>query len=130
MAGWAVRVPGCWHCPSPRSPASRCSAGASLAGGPVTVLARDEPLAAAIARMPAGRRYTALVPTQLRRLLDTEADGLRAFDAILVGGAATDPALLGRARDAGIAVVTTYGMTETAGGCVYDGRPLDGVRRG
>jgi O-succinylbenzoic acid--CoA ligase len=99
-----------------------------LADRPVTVLAREEPLAAAIARMPAGRRYTALVPTQLRRFLDGEADGLRAFDAVLVGGAATDPALLARARDAGVAVVTTYGMTETAGGCVYDGRPLDGVR--
>ena len=47
---------------------------------------------------------------------------------MLVGGAATDPALLARAREAGVAVVTTYGMTETAGGCVYDGAPLDGVR--
>ena len=99
-----------------------------LAGEPVTVLARAEPLAAATARMPAGRRYTALVPTQLRRFLDTEPDGLRAFDAVLVGGAATDPALLARAHAAGVPVVTTYGMTETAGGCVYDGRPLDGVR--
>jgi len=99
-----------------------------VAGEPPTVLGRDEPLATAVARMPAGRRYTSLVPTQLRRFLDTGADGLRAFDAILVGGAATDPALLARAREAGVAVVTTYGMTETAGGCVYDGRPLDGVR--
>jgi O-succinylbenzoic acid--CoA ligase len=47
---------------------------------------------------------------------------------VLVGGAATDPALLDRARAEGVAVVTTYGMTETAGGCVYDGVPLDGVR--
>jgi o-succinylbenzoate---CoA ligase len=99
-----------------------------VAGEPVTVLARAEPLAAALARMPAGRRYTALVPTQLRRFLDAEPDGLRAFDAVLVGGAATDPTLLARAQDAGVAVATTYGMTETAGGCVYDGRPLDGVR--
>jgi O-succinylbenzoic acid--CoA ligase len=78
--------------------------------------------------MPAGRRYTALVPTQLRRYLDTEPDALRSFDAILVGGAATDAALRGRARESGVPIVTTYGMTETAGGCVYDGRPLDGVR--
>ena len=99
-----------------------------VAGEPVTVLVREEPLSAALARMPAGRRYTALVPTQLRRFLDAEAGGLRAFDAVLVGGAATDPALLARAQAAGVAVVTTYGMTETAGGCVYDGRPLDGVR--
>ena len=99
-----------------------------LAGERPTTLDRDETLAAAIARMPAGRRYTSLVPTQLRRFLDSEPDGLRAFDAVLVGGAATDPALLARAHDAGVAVVTTYGMTETAGGCVYGGEPLDGVR--
>jgi O-succinylbenzoic acid--CoA ligase len=99
-----------------------------LAGERPTVLERDETLAAATARMPPGRRYTALVPTQLRRFLDSELDGLRGFDAVLVGGAATDPALLARAHDAGVAVVTTYGMTETAGGCVYDGEPLDGVR--
>ena len=89
--------------------------------------ATGEPLSAAVARLPAGRRYTALVPTQLRRYLDQEPDALRAFDAVLVGGAATDPALLARAREEHVAVVTTYGMTETAGGCVYDGHPLDGV---
>ena len=98
-----------------------------LAGEPPTVLARGERLGTAVTRMPAGRRYTALVPTQLRRFLDAEPDGLRAFDAVLVGGAATDPALLDRARVEGVGVVTTYGMTETAGGCVYDGRPLRGV---
>ncbi|UOY00987.1 o-succinylbenzoate--CoA ligase [Blastococcus sp. PRF04-17] len=99
-----------------------------LAGRPATVLGDGEPLAAAVGRLPAGRRYTALVPTQLRRHLDAEPAALRAFDAVLVGGAATDPVLLARAREAGVAVVTTYGMTETAGGCVYDGLPLDGVR--
>jgi O-succinylbenzoic acid--CoA ligase len=98
-----------------------------LAGTAPTVLRRGEPLAAAVARMPAGRRYASLVPTQLRRYLDAEPDALRALDAVLVGGAATDAALLARARAAGVAVVTTYGMTETAGGCVYDGVPLDGV---
>jgi O-succinylbenzoic acid--CoA ligase len=98
-----------------------------LAGTAPTVLRRDEPLATAVARMPAGRRYASLVPTQLRRYLDTEAAALAALDAVLVGGAATDPELLTRARAAGVAVVTTYGMTETAGGCVYDGVPLDGV---
>jgi O-succinylbenzoic acid--CoA ligase len=93
------------------------------------VLASDEPLAAAVARMPRnGRRYTALVPTQLRRFLDADPEALRAFDAVLVGGAATDPALLDRARAERVGVVTTYGMTETAGGCVYDGVPLSGVR--
>lgn len=98
-----------------------------LAGIEPTVLAPGEPLAAAVARMPDGRRYTALVPTQLHRYLDAEPEALRAFDAVLVGGAATDPALLARAHAAGVHVVPTYGMTETAGGCVYAGRPLDGV---
>ena len=75
----------------------------------------------------ADRRYVSLVPTQLQRLLDDEAEALRTFDAVLLGGAAASPALLERAADAGVLVVTTYGMSETCGGCVYDGRPLDGV---
>ena len=100
----------------------------AIGGLPPTVLEQGEPLAAAVTRMPAGRRYTAVVPTQLRRWLDAEPGALRAFDAVLVGGAATDPALLDRARAEDVRVVTTYGMTETAGGCVYDGRPLSGVR--
>jgi O-succinylbenzoic acid--CoA ligase len=75
---------------------------------------------------PATRRYTSLVPTQLRRLLDSRAD-LSAYDAVLVGGAALSAELRDRALDAGVRVVTTYGMSETSGGCVYDGVPLDGV---
>ena len=80
-------------------------------------------------RDSAERRYTSLVPTQLRRLL-ADPHGvwaLRAYDAVLVGGAATAPALVDDARAAGISIVTTYGMSETCGGCVYDGRPLDGM---
>lgn len=72
--------------------------------------------------------YTALVPTQLSRLLNDGAEGLdalRGFDAVLLGGAATPPALLARARESGVRVTTTYGMSETSGGCVYDGVPLD-----
>jgi len=75
-------------------------------------------------------RYTSLVPTQLHRVLDDAAAtaAARTFAAILVGGAATSAPLLARAQAAGLRVVTTYGMTETCGGCVYDGVPLDGVR--
>ncbi|MBB5154659.1 o-succinylbenzoate--CoA ligase [Saccharopolyspora phatthalungensis] len=75
-----------------------------------------------------GPHYTALVPTQLSRLLGAGGDGLatlRKFDAVLLGGAATPPALRQQARDCGVRVTTTYGMSETSGGCVYDGRPLD-----
>jgi O-succinylbenzoic acid--CoA ligase len=75
---------------------------------------------------PAGRRYTALVPTQLHRLLDAGAD-LTPYDAILLGGAAAPAPLVARAAAAGARVVLTYGMSETCGGCVYDGMPLDGV---
>lgn len=74
-----------------------------------------------------GRCYTSLVPAQLVRLLDTEPAVLAGFDAVLLGGAAAPSDLVGRARAAGAAVVTTYGMSETCGGCVYDGYPLDGV---
>ncbi len=78
----------------------------------------------AVAASPA--TLVSLVPTQLLRLLDAAVD-VRRFRAILLGGAAASPALLERAREVGAAVVTTYGMSETSGGCVYDGRPLDGV---
>jgi o-succinylbenzoate---CoA ligase len=70
--------------------------------------------------------YTALVPTQLARLLEARTD-LRRYAAILLGAAAADPALLARAAAAGATVVVTYGMTETCGGCVSDGVGLDGV---
>ena len=77
----------------------------------------------------APRLYTSLVPTQLVRVLRDPAASraLAEADAVLLGGAAADPALLARARRAGITVVTSYGMSETGGGCVYDGRPLGGV---
>ncbi|HXS62380.1 MAG TPA: AMP-binding protein [Streptosporangiaceae bacterium] len=71
--------------------------------------------------------YVSLVPTQLQRLLETGAPVSR-FRAILLGGAAAAPGLLEAASTAGARVVTTYGMTETCGGCVYNGTPLDGVR--
>jgi O-succinylbenzoic acid--CoA ligase len=75
-----------------------------------------------------GRCYTALVPTQLARLLDTDPGPVTGFDAVLLGGSTPPAELLRRAQTAGVRVVTTYGMTETAGGCVYDGRPLDGMQ--
>ena len=106
-----------------------------LAGTGPTVLAgpfRAETFVDAVGGMPdgPGPRYTSLVPTQLHRLLGSPAGltALSTFDAVLLGGAASPPALVRRARDAGARVVTTYGMSETCGGCVYDGVPLDGVQ--
>lgn len=87
---------------------------------------------AALAADDSGRAcpvYTSLVPTQLRRALDDEQlrGALTRLDAVLIGGAAADAQLLEQAKAAGIRVVTTYGMSETCGGCVYDGQPLPGV---
>ncbi|OFT46616.1 O-succinylbenzoic acid--CoA ligase [Corynebacterium sp. HMSC06G04] len=75
------------------------------------------------------RMYTALTPMQLHKALDS-LDGiqaLRRFNSILVGGAAPHPQLLESARKLDITVVTTYGSSETAGGCVYNGTPLPGT---
>ncbi|MGI4896853.1 MAG: AMP-binding protein [Janthinobacterium lividum] len=85
---------------------------------------------AATAACTASRLLTALVPTQLGRLLDAGEEAtaaLAAHAAVLVGAAATPAPLLARARAAGVRIVTTYGMSETCGGCVYDGVPLRGV---
>lgn len=100
-----------------------------LAGTSPVVLDDCADLGAAAGRLGPGRRYVALVPTQLHRMLASAAStrALAGFDAVLLGGAAADGALLAAARAAGVHVVTTYGMSETSGGCVYDGRPLDGV---
>ncbi|WP_022917162.1 o-succinylbenzoate--CoA ligase [Ruania albidiflava] len=92
---------------------------------------RPEVLARTIAQMRTDvPRYVSLVPTQLVRVLRSEeaVAALRSCAAVLVGGAATSTAVLTQARAAGVQVVTTYGMTETCGGCVYDGVPLPGVQ--
>jgi o-succinylbenzoate---CoA ligase len=102
----------------------------SLLAGFSPVLRGSQTFADAVSRMDGPRKYTSLVPTQLLRFLDepVELAALRTLDAVLLGGAATPAPLLERARAAGVRVWTTYGMSETSGGCVYDGRPLDGVR--
>lgn len=73
--------------------------------------------------------FTSLVPAQLQTVLDDPAATrmLAGFAAVLVGGQALAPALAARAADAGVRIVRTYGSSETAGGCVYDGVPLEGV---
>ena len=77
------------------------------------------------------RAYLSLVPKQLHDALEAGgelADQLARLNAVLVGGASTSSNLLDRAHAAGINVVTTYGMSETGGGCVYNGAPLPGVQ--
>ncbi|MCM3695611.1 AMP-binding protein [Microbacterium oleivorans] len=93
--------------------------------------------ASAMAASEGGRRiptYTSLVPAQVQTVVEageTDAAVARAFvsfEAVLVGGQALPPALAERALALGARIVRTYGSTETSGGCVYDGRPLEGVR--
>ena len=88
-----------------------------------------------LAVRPADERlYMSVVPVQLGRIVEHVQHDPAALaivcrlSAILVGGQRTSPSLLERARALGLPVVTTYGATETAGGCVYDGLPLNDVR--
>jgi O-succinylbenzoic acid--CoA ligase len=87
-------------------------------------------LPSAVKELGSGRRYTALVATQLAKALTdpAAAAALAELDAVLIGGGPAPRPILDAAASAGITVVRTYGMSETAGGCVYDGVPLDGVR--
>ncbi len=86
--------------------------------------------ARAIADSDGAQLRTALVPTQLARIVELgplASDVLGAYDAILIGGAAAAHGLIARATSLGARIITTYGMTETSGGAVYDGTPLTGV---
>lgn len=95
-----------------------------------SILAEAEPIIHerfdAVSVLESGAAHVSLVPTQLHRLVAMDAD-LSVFTTILLGGAAPMPGLLAEARALGARVVTTYGMSETSGGCVYDGRPLYNV---
>jgi o-succinylbenzoate---CoA ligase len=93
-----------------------------LAGTDPVVVERLEPGALAAS----GCAHVAVVPTQLRRMVDA-GDDLTSVKTILLGGAAAPAGLVDAARAAGGRIVTTYGMSETSGGCVYEGMPLDGV---
>jgi O-succinylbenzoic acid--CoA ligase len=99
---------------------------------PVALSARFDAadLPAAVAAMKPGRRYASLVAAQLDKALahPAAASALAELDAILIGGGPTPARIAERAAAAGVSVVRTYGMSETAGGCVYDGVPLEGVR--
>ncbi|OBA84724.1 O-succinylbenzoic acid--CoA ligase [Mycobacteriaceae bacterium 1482268.1] len=98
---------------------------------PVALSARFDPaeLPGAISAMGPGRRYASLVAAQLDKALAVAAAraALAELDAVLIGGGPAPTHIVERSAEAGISVVLTYGMSETAGGCVYDGVPLDGV---
>lgn len=80
--------------------------------------------------LPSSPLYTSLVSAQLVRCLEADpliARSLASLDAIVVGGGFIAATLVDRAREAGITLIRSYGMTETCGGCVYDSLPLEGV---
>lgn len=74
--------------------------------------------------------YLSLVPAQLRKVFEFPevVAALGLLSAVLVGGQVVPSELLAQARGAGIRVHTSYGMSETCGGVVYDGHPLPGVK--
>lgn len=119
----------------------------SVLAGTVPVIARSvtepvhftpEVFLQAVEQLSSARRLVSFVPTQLHKLLETARNeprtgkeihaALRSFTGILLGGAPASANLLAAARKLGLNVVTTYGSAETAGGCVYSGSVLPGVR--
>lgn len=81
----------------------------------------------AVARAAGRCSLVSLVPTTLDRLLDHDPTAASRFRCVLLGGAPIPAELRGRATAAGVPLVTTWGLTETGGGCVHDGHPLAGV---
>ncbi|MCZ0727387.1 o-succinylbenzoate--CoA ligase [Mycolicibacterium iranicum] len=98
---------------------------------PAAVAASFDPadLVSAIEGMGGDRRYASLVAVQIDKALKDSraAAALAELDAVLIGGGPMPAGVAEKASAAGISVVRTYGMSETAGGCVYDGVPLRGV---
>lgn len=95
-----------------------------LGGTPILVLDRFE-VDRFAAQAPHGARAS-LVPTMLRRLIDARVD-LSRFGELLIGGDALEPGLAAAARDLGGIVIATYGLTESCGGVVYEGRAFSGT---
>ena len=102
----------------------------SLVAGHRPVLLDDHASLAGAVAAAGGAPYVSLVATQLHP--GARVAGRHGGAGRLLGGAgraagrSTGRCASGRAT-AGIRVVATYGSAETAGGCVYDGLPLDGV---
>jgi O-succinylbenzoic acid--CoA ligase len=85
----------------------------AFAGGSVRLLDRFEPAGYAAAL----RQVTmaSVVPTMLKRVLDTDPEPYSGLRAVLVGGGPIPEGLLERAAAVGIPALPTYGMTETCG---------------
>lgn len=96
----------------------------------LNILIRSIELGTQPVTVESGADFSAIVPTQLHRALNSDSQllaHLKKCQSVLVGGGPLDAELRQRAIDAGINVITTYGMTETSGGVVYDGNSLEGI---
>lgn len=84
----------------------------------------------AVERASGAQIQVSLVAAQLRRLLADELGiaALQACALVLVGAGPLAASTRASAHENQVHLVTSYGMTETAGGCVFDGRPLRGVK--
>ena len=74
--------------------------------------------------------FVSIVPTQLYKALTSDSkllEHLTAAEAVLVGGAPLSDKLKKEAASKHVKIITTYGMTEMSGGCVYNQKPLEGV---
>ena len=96
----------------------------------LNVLARAILLGSEVIGADQNADFTAIVPTQLHRAISGDEKLLKHLQnckSVLVGGSPASKTILSAAKNAGINVITTYGMTETSGGCVYNNRALPGV---
>jgi O-succinylbenzoic acid--CoA ligase len=103
-----------------------------LAGTEPIITADRDDYSSALEQMGSGRAYVSLVPTQVVRIYRDGSDGsdfeaLTRFDRVLVGGGPLDAAIRRELESRDVRIIQTYGMSETCGGCVYDGVPFDGV---
>jgi O-succinylbenzoic acid--CoA ligase len=95
----------------------------AVSGADVKVLQGFDAPGVAVA---ANERWVSVVPTMLQRMLRQGAE-LSSAAGWLVGGGSLPAEVAEEARSQGARVVTTYGMTETCGGVVYDGRAFQGT---
>ena len=104
----------CWLCTLPLSHVGGLSILLRNTITATTVVLHDgfDARAAAAEIATGGVTLVSVVPTTLARLLDAGLSHPPALRAALVGGGPIAPALLDRARAAGVPVVTTYGLTE------------------
>ena len=115
-----------WLCPLPLTHVGGLSIllRSAIAGTTAVLHPRFDPVAVAAALARDGITVVSLVPTMVARLLDAGARPTPTLRWALVGGAALDPSLATRAREAGLPVAETYGLTEACSQVATRGVPL------